>query len=214
MKKLLLFVFVLFGVSMQFARYHMVTSHKSFEKLINKYPYAVVCFAESRGDKDELSKEELRDMRSEYRSLKRRVQGASNARRYKEYLRNDVGFVLVDVASGKAEEITDDFSFTKYPTCILFKRGKAYAIAKQYAQIFDPISKSSILTLLEKHFNDELEELVEDKKEEEQLRREERIARYNAHARYGYPYYGYGWGWGYPYHSYGWGWGGYRGGCW
>lgn len=211
-----LFFTLLWSVTALFGRYHAITGEKTFEKLINQYPYAVVCFAQSRPEKGgDISRDEAKQMREDFKELKIRAKSASDSGRYDKYLDKEVGFLVVDVAEGKAEEIDDQFALRAMPTCLLFKRGKAYTTLGQYAQIFSPISKDSILSLLEKNVEDELDEIMDKKKEQERLDREERIERYKAYARY--PYYG---GWGYPY--YGWGWGGYGGwgwyggyrGCW
>lgn len=200
-------LFILLAIAMPMvAKFHQVTSQKSFEKSINDYPYAIVCFAKSGPDGDEeLTKEEKKEVKGDFRDFRRRIKGAADSKKYKEYLKKDVGFLLVDITSGRAEEIDDDYDLNNFPTCILFKNGKPVSHMASYAQIFDPISKSSILTLLEKHFKNELAGLIEEKKEEERLEREERIARYEAYSRYGGPYGYWGWGGGPYYGYYGWG---------
>lgn len=211
MKRSLLLLILSF-VSLD-ARYHTITSENSFENLVNKYPYSVVCFIPSKPESKEVSKEEKRETRDDFRDLKTRLRSASESGKFKRYLQREFGFLLVDVASRRAQELDDELNLNKLPTCLLFKHGKPMM---SYGQIFEPISKYSILKFVKKNFEDDLDSLIKDKKEEEQLKREERIASYQAYGRFGYPA---GWGgyWGYS-PGYHWGYGGfgYRGyrGCW
>lgn len=208
MKNIKLFLFMMASTVSLTARYHQVSSDKSFEDLINKYPYAVVCFAHSGPEEGEkMDQEEKRELRKNFRDLRRRVKDAADSGDYKKYLRKDVGFLVIDSSSGRAQEIDDAFELNQFPTCMVFKNGKAHSYMSKHAQIFNPISKSSIINLLEKNFEDELYDLVGERKEEEKQEREERLARYAASARYGWGPYGY-WGYSYPY--YGWGFAGPR----
>lgn len=218
-----IFYTLLWSTSLMSARHHVVKGEKTFQKLINQYPYAVVCFAESKPDKGgEVTREDAKQMREEFKEefkdINISLKGASDKHLYDKYLDKEVGFILVDAASGKAEEIDDKLSLTKMPTCLLFKRGRPYTTLHQYAQIFAPISQDGILSLLEKNVEDELGEIVDKKKDQERLEREERIERYKAYARTPYawgPGWGPGWGYGYgPYWGVGWGWRGGYGRCW
>ena len=195
------------------ARYHMITSQKSFEDLVNRYPYAVVCFSPSKSDDKSLDRDAKREVRDDFRALGGRLRSASKSDKFERYLRGKVGFLLIDTAANRAKEIDDELDLDAFPTCLLFKQGKAML---GYTQIFNPISKYSILSLLEKHFEEDFETLIAEKKKEEQLDREERIARYDAYARYGYPYGYYGWGYGPHWHYPRFGWYGHYGyrGCW
>lgn len=210
MKRWLSLLLVAVGLD---ARYHTVTSQKSFEDLINKYPYSVVCFVPSKSDDKSLDREAKREIRDDFRGFKSRLRSAAESGKFKEYLNREVGFLLIDIAANRAEEIDDELGLDSFPTCLLFKHGKAML---GYAQIFNPISKHSILKLLEKHFEEDLQEIIKEKKEEEMLEREERIARYQAYGRFGYPYGHYAWGYGPYWHNPGFGWYGHYGyrGCW
>lgn len=184
------------------ARYHSVGSGREFEKLIDQYPYAVVCFAPSGSmGQEKLESNEKRQVKDTFRSLESRVKSASEDRDFKRYLSKDVGFLVVDVASRRAHEVDEEYALKEFPTCLLFEQGKALSMT----QIVKPTSKSDIISFLDKKIGDELDRMIKDRKDDERAEREERIARSIAYASY-YPYGGWGWG-GYG----GWGWGGYGG---
>ncbi len=201
MKKIMIMLLVLMNVSLV-AKYHAVSSQKEFAKLLDKYPYAVVCFAPSgvMHDHEKLDSNEKQDVKSEFRSLQNTVKSASDSRNYKTYLQKDVGFLVVDVASRRVREVDEEYALKEFPTCLLFKDGQV----NMMAQIMYPKSRYDILSLLEKRVGVELDKIIKDKKENERLERQERIAQYNAMSNY-YPYGGWGgsyWGgpyWGYRY---------------
>lgn len=184
------------------ARYHSVNSEKEFEKLVNQYPYAVVCFAPSSPLSNSQNKDEKQEIKSDYKDIVRTVKAASNRESFHRYLNKDVGFLVVDVAAKKAHEVSQDYALSEFPICTVFQSG---AVEKQFSSM-RPTSSRDILSLLEKSHGKALKKMLKDRKDDERLMREERIA--NAYW-YGsrYPY---GWGWG----GYGYGWGGYGwGGC-
>lgn len=181
---------------MVFAKYHRVGGQKDFEKLINKYQYSVVCFAPSDVvlDGDRSNHEKRRELRSEFKSLEEKVRAAADRGNMKRYLTKDVGFMVVDVASKRAREVDVEYALDKFPTCLVFKQGE---LAKS-TSLFAPTSSRQIVALLEKNFGPELEKMTKDRREDERLAREERIA-----SVYSYPMYG----WGGPYYYggyYGW----------
>jgi hypothetical protein len=97
LQKLLLPAFFWIAVSsaMVFAKYHEVKSDVDFNKLINQYQYSVACFAPAQGANDE--KEDFKD-------LQNRVKAASKYDDFK-LLKKDVGFLMVDTASKKAQDL-------------------------------------------------------------------------------------------------------------
>ena len=208
-KKLL--IVLSFSVAPLFGDFHRVTSENRFESLIDKYPYAVVCFSPSGAEPGQrLERDVKRQLRSEFKDLRRSLKAASDSSDYKKHLKKDVGFLVVDTASGRAQEVDDRYAIENFPTCLLFRNGRPISHRSAMAMIVAPISKASLLSFIDRHFEDELEELLEERKEEERQRRLERLA----YARYGYGPYSY-WGWGYPYRSWGYpyyGWG-YRTWC-
>ena len=198
------FVLLLSSIPMV-ARYHVVSRDKVFDDLINKYEYAVVCFAPSRVDSKEVDRDEKKEIVSEFRDLKKKLRSASDAESYKKYLQQEVGFLLVDTASGKVKELDEEFALDNMPSCLLFEQGQVIFAGKyDYAQIFEPVSKYSIISFLEKYFKYDFDAIVKDKKEEENQARQERIASYSSYVYSGYPYScfscGYGYG-GYPYYG-------------
>lgn len=189
------------------ARYHTINKDRMFDTLINQYEYAVVCFAPSRAEDKQADRDEKKEIVQEFNSLKHRLKSASDSDSFKKYLQKEVGFLLIDTASGSVQELDDQFDLEKIPACLLFKQGKAILTGKNhYAQLFEPKSKYSIVSFLKRYFGDDFDDIVDDKKEEEKLDRQERIASYQMYPysygypyAYGYPYYGYG-AWGYPYY--------------
>jgi len=199
MKKMIIMFLALMNVCLV-AKYHAVSSQKEFGKLLDKYPYAVVCFAPSGAmrDHEKLDSREKHDLKNEFRSLQNTVKSASDSRNYRTYLQKDVGFLVVDVASKRAREVDEEYALKEFPTCLLFKDGQV----NMMAQIMYPKSRYDIISLLEKKVGAELDKIIKDKKEDERLERQERIAQYNAMSNYYYPYGGSYWGgpyWGYRY---------------
>lgn len=194
--------FLLVTSSLVVADYHTASSEDSFEKLINKYPYTLVCFVPSRSEDKESSRDEKREVRDDYKDFKKRMRAASKSGKYDEYLEDDVGFLLVDIASRRAQEVDDQYKLDQIPVCLLFKHGQPVMDGGRYAQINSTFSKYSMLSILDQYFKNEFEEIIDNKKEEEKLKRQENIARYHAYANSPHWYGGY-WGWGHrPY----WGW--------
>lgn len=199
MKNIKLFGLLLLSAMPVFGKFHQVSSLKSFQRLIERYPYTVVCFDQSRPEKGQtVDKDSKQEMKSSYKKVRRGVKAASQKSDYKNYLNKDVGFLMIDTTSGRAEEIDDIYAIEQLPICLLFKNGKAISHRAAYAQIFDPITKASVLGLIDQYWENELDDLIDNKKEEEEERRKERLL----YDRFAYGPYGY-WGWGYP--SYYWG---------
>ena len=184
------------------ARYHTIVQDKSFDDMINRYEYAVVCFAPSRTKDKELNKEEKKEVATQFKDLKKRLKDVSDSDSFKRYLQEEVGFLLIDTASGSIKEVDEEYSLEIMPTCLLFKQGRVvFAAQHHYAQIFEPFSKYSILSFLDRYFKDELSDIITDKKNEEKEDRKERMARYQSSALIAYPYGSYGYTCGYPYDS-------------
>lgn len=183
------------------AKFHTIVKDQAFDDLVNKYEYAVVCLAPSRATDKDLDKDEKKEVALNFKDLKKRLREASQSDTFRRYLQEEVGFLLIDTASGHVKEIDEEFAIEATPTCLLFKHGKVVLTAQHYAQIFEPISKYSILSFLGKYFRREFDDIVSDKKNEEKEERKERIARYQSSAIVAYPYGGYGYYVGYPYDS-------------
>jgi hypothetical protein len=192
------------------ARYHSVNSDKEFEKLVNQYPYAVVCFAPSSPLSKGQDRDEKDDTKRDYKEIVRTLKAASNREAYHRYLNKDVGFLVVDVAAKKAHEVSQEYALSQFPICTVFQSG---AVEKQFSSL-RPTSSHDVLRLLEKSHGKALKERLKDRKDDERLKREERIANayWYGNSLYGWGYPGYGYGWGYP--GYGYGGYGYRGCGW
>ena len=157
MKSFNKFISVLFLLSatVMHAKYHMIVKDQAFDDLVNKYEYAVVCFAPSHAKDKGLDRTEKKEVVADFQDLKKRLKAASDSESFKKYLKREVGFLLIDTASGHVKEVDEEFALESMPTCLLFKQGKVIFAAQQYAQIFEPISKYSILSFLGKYFKHE-----------------------------------------------------------
>lgn len=196
-----LIILVLLSPISLMAKFHTVARDQAFDDLMNKYEYAIVCFAPSHLSDKGSDKEQKKEVVVSFQDLKKRLKEASESDSFKRYLQQEVGFLLLDTASGHMKEIDEEFSLDVMPTCLLFKQGKVVFVAQHYAQIFEPISKYSILALLSKYFKNDFNALISDKQKEEKEDRQERMARYQASALVAYPYGSYGYYTGYPYDS-------------
>lgn len=181
--------------SMMHAKYHVIKNDTDFDKLINQYEFSLVCFAPSQGSKE---------IKEDFKDLQNRVKAAANRDDFKTILRKDVGFLVVDNASKKAQDLPGDYAISKFPTCMLFAQGAATG-----SKLVAPKSASELMKLLEQKFGTELEKLTKQRREDERLNRQERIANYYAYASSPYAWYPYAY---WPYsrwgvYPYGVGWG-------
>lgn len=200
-QKLGLFGMLLVLSAPMYSKYHSVSSERELESLVNKYPYAVVCFAPSTPLEDgAATRDEKREVRHEFKGLQSKVKSAADRDKYRHYLGKDVGFLVVDVANKRAQEVTHDYALEQFPSCLVFQSG---AVAGKQPLIH-PTSPAQIVKTLENQYGDKIEKMVKERKEDERLLREERIASY-----YAYGNYPYGWGWAGPYGYYHYGMGGY-----
>lgn len=177
------------------AKYHKVKNDAEFDRLINQYEYSVVCFAPAQGSQDN---------KEEFQVLQNRMQAASKYDDFKTLLKKDVGFLMVDSASKKAQDLPKDFSIAKFPTCLIFHEGAA-AGSKMVA----PQSASDLIKLLKQKFGKEIETLTKERREDDRLDRQERIANYYSYSSSPYAWYPYAY---WPYsrwgvYPYGLGWG-------
>ena len=173
--------------SVTFAKYHLVKNDNDFDRLINQYEYSVVCFAPAQGSKE---------VKEDFKDLQNRVKAASGRDDFKNLLKKDVGFLVVDSASKKAQDLPADYAIAKFPTCIVFKQGSSIAGSK----LASPKSASELIKMLEKNFGAQLEKLTKERREDERLDRQERIASYYAYASSPYAWYPYAY---YPYSRWG-----------
>lgn len=191
---------------MAHAKYHLVRNDADFDRLINQYEYSVVCFAPAHGvDELKLDHDEKQKIKDEFQALQNRVKAAAGRDEFKTFLKKDVGFLVVDSSSKKTQDLPNDFAISKFPTCLVFKDG-----ALVNSKVVAPQSASDLIKLLQKSFGTQLDALIKERKEDDILDRQERIASYysygsSAYAWYPYAYwpysrwgvYPYGLGWGF-----------------
>lgn len=186
------------------AQFHRVASAQEFERLINKYAYSVACFAPaSKQEGEDLTSDELKERKKSFKELVDIQQSAASKPEFKRFLSKDLGFIAVDVAAKRAQDLVKNYHISKTPVCHVFQEG---ALVKG-SQLVNPTSTKDVVDLLEDNAGSDLQGLLADRKEQQSQDRQERIARYYAYGGY-YPYaWGYGWGgssyWARPY----WGWG-------
>ena len=188
MKKIIMVLALASSACMQ-ARYHMVSSQKEFERLLDRYEYAVVCFAPDRVSSDEQDKEvvnksERNNIKQEFRSLKNSVEKASESKDFDTYLKQDVGFLVVNVANKKAQEVDKQYALTEFPVCMIFKNGQASSMTK----MLRPKSRYDILSFVDKKVGAELDKIVKDRKEDDRRAQQDWIdSQYRSVLKY-YPY--------------------------
>lgn len=178
------------------ARYHVIKSRNKYNDFVNKYQYTVLCFVDN--DLEFVDRSEKRDHKRAVNLFKKALKSASLTGAYKNLLKHEVGFLLVDVSKRSMVDLDDEFYFKELPACVLLENGEPINFN---AKIDGFSTKRDILDFLDRYAEDEIDSLIETRKEEEQLKREERIAQLNAQSMY------YGWnpwgGYGPYYYGYG-----------
>ncbi|MBI2345096.1 hypothetical protein HYV10_03425 [Candidatus Dependentiae bacterium] len=185
------------------ARYHRVTSSQEFARLVDNYKYSVACFIpDARQGGQDLSFQDLKDHKKYLRSISSMLQAAASKPEFKRFLPKDIGFIAVNVAAKRAQNLVKDYQVGHDPVCYAFNEGAR----DRNSRVTDPSSTKDLTQLLEDSAGDDLEKLLIERKDEQNQERQERIARYYAYGGF-YPYgWGYSWGgssyWAQPY----WGW--------
>jgi|GEM_PF-1167222 len=174
------------------ARYHIVKSSAALEDLVEKYAYSVVCFAPSgQLQGEDLDTDEKKERKRIFKSLQNVVKAASNQGVYKTYVSQDIGFLVVDVAAKRASLVADEYHVKDDPLCVVFEQGAPDTKTK----VMRPAAPRDLIRLLEAEGGDDLKDLIDDRKQDAQMARQERIASYYAYGAaypYGYGPYGYG----------------------
>lgn len=195
MKKIVSMIVLSLFASFACARFDWISSSSEFFDRVNKYPYALVGFVESRvdGKRD-------RDKSAQMKKLRKTMQAAAVTGNYKTWLKKEVGFFMLDASASFAQDLVAKYGLQEFPVFMLFEQGEPLSDGKGLLLLHEEASKLDMLDFVDMHFGKTLDQIVEDKKEIDRLEREERIARYHYYDRY------YGWnpyrGWG-PY-SYRW----------
>ncbi len=163
MKKIMMMMALMSAIGVQ-ARYHVVSSQKVLGRLLDRYEYAVVCFAPaSSGQEKNVDKEGKQEIRHEFRSLEHDVNKASQSNYFDTYLKQDVGFVVVNVASKNAQDVEKQYDLQRFPVCKLFKQGKI----RSMSQLVRPRSRYDILSFIDKQVGPELHKIVKDRQADE-----------------------------------------------
>lgn len=210
----MVYAVLLLSSSVVWSRYHVVKTNAALQDVVDKYAYSVVCFAPSgQLDGESLDTDDKKERKKIFKSLQNVVKAASQQGEYKTYVSKDVGFIVVDLVAKQAEQIQHQYHVQNDPLCIVFEQG-----ADTKAKVMRPASVKDLTNLLEAEGGDDLKDLIDDRKEDARLARQERIASYYAYATaypypYGYgPYYGWGPAWSPYWRSPYVGWGFYAGG--
>lgn len=163
-----------FGVSE--ARYHEIKRSGELERLADRYAFSVVCCAPSKLD-TAAHRDQNREARQEFRFLRRYVRDASRKDPYKRYAPLDIGFFVVDGAVNKADDVVSAYDLVDFPACfVLSDRDDQSDLS-----IITPESSKDVIALLETQGGQDLQDLLEERKQEEDLRRQERIAAWYAY---------------------------------
>jgi hypothetical protein len=187
-----LHIFFLLFSSLE-ARYHAISNERKYNTSINKYPYTIVCFVDSA--LPFMDRSEKKDYLSDVASFKKALKSASTSGFYNNFLRREVGFLIVDLAKETIKKKQKELNFSEMPTCLLLKDGEPIDEYGNPIKITGFSTKKEILDFLDEHIGSDLDLIVEGKKEEEKLDQLERTARYEFYNRYPV------WGWG-PYYHY------------
>lgn len=176
------FLLILFLSVTLLGRYHRVTNERKYYDFINDYQYAVICFVDSK--QEFIDRSEKKDYSKSLSLFKKALKAASVSGNYKKFLKKEVGFLLVDVSKRSAQELDDPFYFSELPSCILLEDGEPIDENGKMVQINGFSTKRDVLDFLDKNIRDDLDEIVDEKKELLEQERAERIARLEAYRNY------------------------------
>lgn len=195
MKKILL-AMILLSQGLQ-ARYHSVKNEEQFVDETNRYEFVVAGFIRgTRGGKD-LDKQLKKDIHL----LKDTIKSTSDTDPYRKLLRDEVGFLVVDVSRDSVEPLVEKYKIKsdEMPQFLLFKNGKVLnAMSGELAKLVGFISKADLLEFIDDYFGKNFDEILAEKADKQEKEREMQMARYQAYAAYRYPYGGYA-----PYQAWG-----------
>ncbi len=188
---------MLLGVGVMHAKFHTVNRSEKLQNLIDEYAYSIVCMAPSKMSKDEQpsSQDRKRTTRT-FSSIKSLVRSASQLRDFKNYLDKDIGFIVVDTASKDAQDLVQEYKVGTVPICIPFDQG-----AQSGAMVYNPQSSKQLVDSLENMGGKDLQKILNQRREDVRLEKQERIAAYYAYANT-YPYWGWGGYYGYGFYPY------------
>ena len=179
------------------ARYSTVKNEQQFLDEINTYEFAVSCFFNTH---DAQAKKDIQQIMHMFKA-------AANTDPYKKLLRQEVGFILVDVSKNELDPLFEKYvqNTDNNPLFLLFKQGKAlHTVSGNLATLKGFVDKADLLSFIDDYFGKEFDTILAKKAEQAEQDRQMQLARYDAYSAYRYPYNSWA-----PYVAYGNAWGPY-----
>lgn len=179
-------IFTLFFASIVDARYFGIKNEEQFLKEINHSKFVVACFLNNLKDHDF-----DKDFKKDIDNLRQTVKSAADTQPFNKLLKQEVGFLVVDMSKDAAEPLIKKYKITMNgkPQFLLFKDGKAlHTMSGQMAKIAGFISKSDLLDFMNDYFGKEFDDILAKKSEQQAQEREMQLARYQAVGAARYPY--------------------------
>ncbi len=127
------------------AKAHIIKTKEDFERCTNKYEYSVVCFVPSQ------------KLKTDFDDSANRLKAAALQDEFKKVLKDDVGFLLVDLSSKKNKEIAELYGIGQDAVCTIFNYD---VIAHEFWKAKSKTT-SEIIKLLYGAFGDQLKLLIE-----------------------------------------------------
>ncbi len=128
-----------------FSKAHIVKTKEDFFRWTDKYEYSVVCFVPSQ------------TFKTDFDDSLNRLKSAALQDEFKKVLKDDIGFLLVDLSSKKNQKISDLYDIGQDSVCTIFHHD---VIAHDFWQAKSKTT-SEIIKLLYGGFGDELKLLIE-----------------------------------------------------
>ena len=167
-------------------RYFSIKNEEQFLKEINNYEFVVACFVNNVKDYDF-----NKSLQKDINNLCQTVKAASTTEPFNKLLKQEVGFLVVDMGKESAEPLIKKYKIVMNgkPQFLLFKDGKALdALSGQSAKLAGFISKADLLDFMNDYFGKEFDDILAKKSDEQAQEREMQLARYQAIGASRYPY--------------------------
>lgn len=179
-------LFLLLFVNLLNARYFGIKNEEQFLKEINHSQFVVACFVNNLKDHDF-----DRDLKKDIDNLRQTVKSAADTQPFNKLLKQEVGFLVVDMSKDSAEPLIKKYKITMNgkPQFLLFKDGKAlHTMSGDMAKLAGFISKADLLDFMNDYFGKEFDDILAKKSEQDAQDREMQLARYQAVGASRYPY--------------------------
>ncbi len=148
--KLWFFTMMILSQSLQ-ARYFAIKNDSQFSDEINKYEFVIACFVKTPYP----GKDFDRKLKKDINVLQETVKATSETAPYKKLLKNEVGFLVIDVSKDAMQPLVRKFKIasSEMPQFLLFKNGKALtAMSGHLAKLVGFVSKSDLLEFINDYF--------------------------------------------------------------